>query len=206
MFEIVVFIIIGAAIYKKIKSAKENGGSRSLPNTTVTTYNPKELLGVPENADLGEVVRSMNKSLKPGQTLFGHINENHTGQNNNPVQSSPAQSRPVQPLQHKPNQPVRQHNPAQEAIQEAKEDGNTTTAYLMEKAEADAREHAREKFEEQKRLHETRGGLAVAERYLDGDTVPQGKRIVNCGYCGAENLMPMMPRMKYSCYFCREPL
>lgn len=178
MFEIVVFIIIGAAIYKKIKSAKENGGSRSLPNTTVTTAN-----------------QTMPQTSAPPKST---------------AQSRPTspmvQSRPVQPLQHKPNQPVRQHNPAQEAIQEAKEDGNTTTAYLMEKAEADAREHAREKFEEQKRLHETRGGLAVAERYLDGDTVPQGKRIVNCGYCGAENLMPMMPRMKYSCYFCREPL
>lgn len=95
---------------------------------------------------------------------------------------------------------------SQKAIQEAKEDGHSTTAYLMEKAEADAREHAKEKYEEQKRLHETRGGLAVAERYLDGDTIPNGKRCINCGYCGAENLIPMIPRTKYSCYFCREPL
>lgn len=178
MFEIIVFIIIGVAIYKKIQSAKENGSSKSLPNTTVTTAN-----------------QTMPQTSAPPKAT---------------AQSRPTspmvQSRPAQPLQHKPNQPVRQHDPAQTAIQEAKEDGNTTTAYLMEKAEADAREHAREKFEEQKRLHETRGGLAVAERYLDGDTVPQGKRIVNCGYCGAENLMPMMPRTKYSCYFCREPL
>lgn len=178
MFEIIIFIFIGVAIYKKIQSAKENSNSKSLPNTTVTTAN-----------------QTMPQTSAPPKST---------------AQSRPTspmvQSRPVQPLQHKPNQPVRQHDPAQTAIQEAKEDGNTTTAYLMEKAEADAREHAREKFEEQKRLHETRGGLAVAERYLDGDTVPQGKRIVNCGYCGAENLMPMMPRTKYSCYFCREPL
>lgn len=178
MFEIIIFIFIGVAIYKKIQSAKENSNSKSLPNTTVTTAN-----------------QTMPQTSAPPKST---------------AQSRPTspmvQSRPVQPLQHKPNQPVRQHDSAQTAIQEAKEDGNTTTAYLMEKAEADAREHAREKFEEQKRLHETRGGLAVAERYLDGDTVPQGKRIVNCGYCGAENLMPMMPRTKYSCYFCREPL
>lgn len=83
---------------------------------------------------------------------------------------------------------------------------NTTTAYLMEKAEADQREHAREKFEEQKRLYETRGGLAAAERYLDGDIIPQGKKCVICGYCGAENLIPIVPRTKYSCYFCREAL
>lgn len=95
---------------------------------------------------------------------------------------------------------------AQAAIQEAKEDGHSTTAYLMEKAEADAREHAKEKYEEQKRLYETRGGLAVADRYLEGEMIPNGKKCINCGYCGAENLIPMVPRTRYSCYFCREPL
>lgn len=101
---------------------------------------------------------------------------------------------------------AQQRTMGKSAIEEAKEDGNSTTAYLMEKAEADAREHAKEKYEEQKRLYETRGGLAVAERYLDGDPVPQGKRCVGCGYCGAENLVPMIPRTRYSCYFCREAL
>lgn len=90
--------------------------------------------------------------------------------------------------------------------EQAVQDGNTTTAYLMQKAEEDAREHAREKVEEQKRLYETRGGLAVAERYLLGDMIPQGKRCVICGYCGAENLIPAQPRTKYCCYFCREAL
>lgn len=92
------------------------------------------------------------------------------------------------------------------AVKETKEDGKSTTAYLKEKAEEDARQHAKEKFEEQKRLYETRGGLAVAERYLDGDLIPQSKRCVKCGYCGAENLVPMQPRTRYSCYFCREAL
>ena len=126
---------------------------------------------------------------------------------NNPVQPQPAQNRPIRAtVQNRPVQTAAQQRSAQAAILEAKEDGNSTTAYLMEKAEADAREHAKEKYEEQKRLYETRGGLAVAERFLDGDAIPQGKRCVNCGYCGAENLVPMMPRTKYSCYFCREPL
>ncbi len=92
------------------------------------------------------------------------------------------------------------------AGKETKEDSHATTAYLKEKAEEDARQHAKEKFEEQKRLYETRGGLAVAERYLDGDLIPQGKRCVTCGYCGAENLVPMQQRTRYSCYFCREAL
>lgn len=92
------------------------------------------------------------------------------------------------------------------SVNETKEDGNATTAYLKEKAEEDARQHAKEKFEEQKRLYETRGGLAVAERHLDGDLIPQSKQCVTCGYCGAENLLPMQPRTQYSCYFCREAL
>lgn len=119
-----------------------------------------------------------------------------------PIQKT-SRSIPVQQAHR--NVPV-QHKSAQTAIQEAKEDGNSTTAYLMEKAEADAREHAKEKYEEQKRLYETRGGLPVAERYLEGDSIPQGKKCINCGYCGAENIIPMMPRTKYSCYFCREQL
>lgn len=106
----------------------------------------------------------------------------------------------------RPQAQTQSNKPVKSAINEAKKDGNSTTAYLMEKAEADAREHAKEKYEEQKRLHETRGGLAVAERYLDGDIIPQNKRCISCGYCGAENLVPMIPRTRYSCYFCREPL
>lgn len=206
MFELIFFIFIGVMIYKKVQRAKEEGGgsmkgNNSLPNTTVTTKNPREALGIPENADLKEVAQSLNKSTKSGQTLFGNINPNYAGQNTNSAQPSSAQNRPMSQRSHGSSTAS-----AQTAIQEAKEDGNSTTAYLMEKAEADAREHAREKFEEQKRLHETRGGLAVAERYLDGDSIPQGKKCINCGYCGAENLVPMMPRTKYSCYFCREPL
>ncbi len=92
------------------------------------------------------------------------------------------------------------------AVKETKEDSHATTAYLKEKAEEDARQHAKEKFEEQKRLYETRGGLAVAERYLDGDLIPQSKQRVKCGYCGADNLVPMQPGTRYSCYFCREAL
>ena len=198
MFELLFLFFIGYVIYKKVQRTKEEGGSikgnNSLPNTTVTTKNPREALGIPENADLSETVRKLNKPTKSGQTLFGNTNPNYTGQNTNPAQPNPAQNRPVRTA----SQP--------KSAQEARDDGNSTTAYLMEKAEADAREHAREKFEEQKRLHETRGGLAVAERYLDGDSIPQGKKCINCGYCGAENLVPMMPRTKYSCYFCREPL
>lgn len=215
MFEIIIFIFIGIVIYKRVQRVKQDGGikgNNSLPNTTVTTKNPREALGIPENADLREVVNSLNKPTKSGQTLFGQINPNYVEQNNNSPMSNSNQNRPAQPMAQPhptktaPTRSPAQHTAAQAAIREAKEDGNSTTAYLMEKAEADAREHAKEKFEEQKRLRETRGGLDVAERLLEGDPIPQGKKLVNCGYCGAENLVPMMPRTRYSCYFCREAL
>lgn len=209
MVQTIIFIIFIVVIVKRFKNFKQDGGmngSGSMPNTTVTTKNPREALGIPENADLKEVIESINKPTKSGQTIFGRINPNYIGHNSNIPQSGGDRNRPAQAAaQTRPTQAAQQKS-TQSAIQEAKEDGHSTTAYLMEKAEADAREHAKEKFEEQKRLYETRGGLAVAERYLEGDSIPQGKRCVNCGYCGAENLIPMIPRTKYSCYFCREPL
>lgn len=95
---------------------------------------------------------------------------------------------------------------AKTAIDEAREDGNSTTAYLMEKAEQDAREHEREKYEEQMRLNRSRGNFCVAERLYEGDTVPQNRKCVVCEYCGAQNLLPLNAATGYSCYFCREPL
>lgn len=187
MFEIVVLIIIGWVLYKKIKAKQEDSGGKgnnSLPNTTATAYNPKEMFGISGEEDLKKFI----KSTEPIQTLFGKVNEKSQAQNGSK------------------HTVTHVNKPVHEAIQEAKEDGNTTTAYLMEKAEADQREHAREKYEEQKRLYETSGGLTPAERYLDGDTIPRGRKCVICGYCGAENLIPIVPKTKYSCYFCREAI
>lgn len=108
------------------------------------------------------------------------------------------QQRPQVPMQMPPVKAVTK-------VPQAAEE-ESTTAYLAKKAQEDARQHAKEKWEEEKRLRETRGGLTVAERHLDGDPIPQGSRCVVCGYCAAENLVPMIPRTRYSCYFCREPL
>lgn len=82
----------------------------------------------------------------------------------------------------------------------------STMEYLEEKARQDAAEHARDKWEENKRLNRNYGGLRVAERLSAGDTAPDGKKCVICDYCGAENLIPMLPRERFGCYFCREPL
>lgn len=182
MFEILIIIFIIVFFYKRVQRMKQESdigkGNSSLPDSTMATPHA--------NNTTGPFVQQAPRNI-PAQRI--------------------ARSRQTQTeSKHDSGQQTMQHRSAQATIQEAREDGNSTTAYLMEKAEADAREHAKEKYEEQKRLYETRGGLAVAERYLEGDSVPQGKKCINCGYCGAENLVPMMPRTKYSCYFCREPL
>lgn len=46
----------------------------------------------------------------------------------------------------------------------------------------------------------------VAMRLYEGDRVPQGYRMVKCGYCAAENLIAYSSRGAYMCYFCHEDL
>lgn len=104
-----------------------------------------------------------------------------------------------------PQRQVQQKQTQQPQQAQASQQGSTM-AYLEEKAKQDEIEHAREKQEEARRLHQNYGGLRAAERLYEGDSVPNGKRCVVCAYCGAENLLPMVTRENYSCYFCREPL
>ena len=100
-----------------------------------------------------------------------------------------------------------QQSPASPVMTERVEEENgSTTAYLNEKARQDAIEHAKEDREEEMRLRKAYGGLRVAMRLYEGDSIPQGKRLSVCSYCGAENLLPMGARERYCCYFCREPL
>lgn len=130
------------------------------------------------------------------------------------VHTTPAQHRERRnkPVIQQTNRPANNRNgqaavsPNQAAGRQPEEREISTMEYLEEKARQDAAEHAREKWEENRRLHQNYGGLSVAERLFDGDTVPGGKKCVVCKYCGAENLVPMMSREHYGCYFCREPL
>ncbi|MBD5507925.1 MAG: hypothetical protein HDR05_07730 [Lachnospiraceae bacterium] len=149
------------------------------------------------------IYRNVQRAKENNDTKINNAGPNTT------VNQSGAHVRPAAPVNRNTQMtkvPKQTTTVVKPTVKETKEDGKSTTEYLKEKAEEDARQHAKEKFEEQKRLYETRGGLAVAERYLDGDLIPQGKRCVKCGYCGAENLVPMQPRTRYSCYFCREAL
>lgn len=99
-----------------------------------------------------------------------------------------------------------QNNKPQPSVEQEDVQAGSTMEYLEEKARQDAMEHAREKREEEMRLRKSYGGLRVAERHYDGDSIPRGKRCIVCAYCGAENLIPENARERHSCYFCREAL
>lgn len=46
------------------------------------------------------------------------------------------------------------------------------------------------------------GNRKAARQLYIGDSVPQGMRMVKCGYCAADNLVPFAARNEYKCYFC----
>jgi hypothetical protein len=89
---------------------------------------------------------------------------------------------------------------------QAEKKPTSTMAYLDEKAKQDQKEHAMEKLQERKRTSEKYGNRPVGGRYLLGDPVPKGMKIVYCEYCGAENLVNIDYRNDRDCYFCRTHL
>lgn len=48
--------------------------------------------------------------------------------------------------------------------------------------------------------------LVVATRLIEGDRVPKGYNKQVCGYCGADNIVPLFKSEKYGCYFCHEKI
>ena len=46
------------------------------------------------------------------------------------------------------------------------------------------------------------GNRKAARQLYIGGPVPQGMRMVKCGYCAADNLVPFAARNEYKCYFC----
>lgn len=82
----------------------------------------------------------------------------------------------------------------------------STMDYLNEKAKQDQREHAIEKMQEQKRVDQLHGNRPVGGRYMLGDPIPAGMKIVNCGYCGAENIVKIGYHSGCDCCFCRSHL
>ena len=57
-----------------------------------------------------------------------------------------------------------------------------------------------------RKMRQRSDGRTPGRQLLLGDPVPANCRCVICGYCGAENLLPLNSRDRYCCYFCREAL
>lgn len=81
----------------------------------------------------------------------------------------------------------------------------STIEYLNQKAKHDAEAHRREAMEEERRRRQE-SSIPIALRYTGFETVAPTDKIVICGYCRAENMVPKNIRSKYRCYFCRENL
>lgn len=180
MYGLIWFIIVGAIIYNTVKKREDKGGSQKPPHVPPQYSNPNgNGPAAPKYSNPND-----NGNRQPRFQGAGETNKTVTGQRANRDRGKGGQ----------------------QAVKPQADTAGSTMAYLEEKAKQDAREHAREKLAENKRLYENSGGRCAAERLYDGDPVPRGKRCVVCGYCGAQNLLPVTARERYSCYFCREPL
>ncbi|MDO4292605.1 MAG: hypothetical protein Q4C65_05150 [Eubacteriales bacterium] len=133
--------------------------------------------------------RAGGSGKKPGAAGGASVRDN-AGKRNDAAKSVP--DRAAQARQQTPLRQQAQHS---------------VTDYLRQKASADEAAHAAADRMDEARLSRETGGRTVGRRYSSWDSVPKGMRVVKCGYCGAENLIPEGARRKNcTCYFCREIL
>ncbi len=89
------------------------------------------------------------------------------------------------------------------SVQKADE---TMTAFLSRKADEGQKSQVAEDRKEELFRRQEATSLRIAGRLNFADPIPNGSRVEICGYCGAENLVPMNSFEPYKCYFCREKL
>lgn len=182
--EVIIFIIVLCFLFSSQKKKSQKVGKKEtpVPNRSVTDYRP-QTQSRPVNSTQSSMQRSNMQSRQAAVRTAGGAAGSMTPGNGSSV------SRTVE----KKTTVSRQ--------------AKSTTEMLEEKARQDAMEHQEEKrrqLAEERRIH---GQLRYAERYLPGDMIPKGRRLVCCGYCNAENLIPERDNPKrYNCYFCRETL
>ncbi len=182
--EVIIFMIVLCFLFSSQKKKSQKVGKKEtpVPNRPVTDYRP-QTQSRPVNSTQSSMQRSNMQSRQAAVRTAGGAAGSMTSGNGSSV------SRTVE----KKTTVSRQ--------------AKSTTEMLEEKARQDAMEHQEEKrrqLAEERRIH---GQLRYAERYLPGDMIPKGRRLVCCGYCNAENLIPERDNPKrYNCYFCRETL
>lgn len=117
-----------------------------------------------------------------------------------PNTRKPVQSQGKPATTQKPSQPAKA-----EKVEIVQKEGESTTEFLHRKAAADQIEHRKEALEQKREEAKAYGNLHYAYRWMEGDPIPAGMRMIKCGYCGAENLVKPHGG-KYNCYFCREEI
>ena len=183
--EVIFFIIVCILFFvqrKNLNTEKSGNKGREpqqVQNGPVTDYRPQIQTRPVTGTQTGGMRRSNMQVRQTTGRTAGNMTSGNRSSVSGAVEKKPADSR----------------------------QGKSTTEMLEEKARQDAMEHREEKrrqLAEERRIH---GQLHYAERYLPGDMVPKGRRLVCCGYCNAENLIPERDNPKrYNCYFCRETL
>ena len=150
--------------------------------------------------------QSMNQQI-PGSTPVYRPNPTGTGYGNTPAMPRPNSSGNVQSYTRTSRSSVPTGNNGTMNVVDTDGDGKiSTTEYLAQKARLDEQEHIRDEYMTKQKL--TQGGsLRLALQIPDDGMIPPGMRMCNCGYCGAENVLPQgLSQREFHCYFCHEQL
>lgn len=204
--DIIIIAIIVWVVWSKVKNGAKKTTRASMDETA------QDLLRRIENSGSSTASTSAKQpSTSPYARTVSKGVATDMSDITNPSAPIP-ESRPMQPrqtsskqAQSKPESTKAAESKPAKAEEITQREGESTTEFLQRKAAADQIEHKKEKLEQKRAESRAYGNLNYALRWMEGDPVKPGYRIVKCGYCGAENMLNGQSR-KYNCYFCREEL
>lgn len=182
MFELIIFIIIISWVFKTKKKKAE-----TKPN-------------VPRKRDASETAYAFQSQQSAATgNLQNQMRKKQASQNVQRRQPTPAGARTTSPNS--------QSRPVSSMVRDDQDLKMSTTDMLEAKAQLDNREHILEKQRQHIENKKYYGSHNYAKKYILGDPVPKGNKMVFCTYCNAENLIPIYSAARdYNCYFCRENL
>lgn len=201
MLELIILVVVIVIIINNQKKKKDGGfKGGGTPVKTIVSEQPRQG---------GQVSGRMGMPLAQadGQRNYQRNYDNAGNPRHNTGMGAPGGgTKNVPQEQRKVQNPGMQQSVGQTEQEIVRREGESTTDYLNRKAAMDEREHRAEQLEQKRAERQNYGDIVYAGRWMEGDPVPQSRRLVECGYCGAENLVPLHDKKRYHCYFCREKL
>lgn len=187
---ILIIIIVLVVKYNKKKEAdsKKNGSGQS---GTAYQSGSSHVYVADRNSTLQR--STMSGSMQNGNRSAGGYQANTKSAGSKTTGSSPASDRSTNRV-----------SINSKAEKEQKQE--SVVEYLNKKAAEDQAEHLEEERQAAIRHRKMYGNAKVGGRLLLGDAIPRGMMKVDCGYCGAENLLRPGDRGNCLCYFCRTKL